>query len=76
MFKNIFEAVNPWNYIEKWLLEVGENIVLSSYWICIIGGLIGLILCLFGCKKGKSIATISPVIYIIIRILGAVILNV
>lgn len=76
MFKNIFEAVNPWNYIEKWLLEVGKNIVLSSYWICMIGGLIGLILYLFGCKKGKSIAAISPVIYIIIRILGAVILNV
>lgn len=44
MFKQIFEVVNPWNYIEEWLLGVGKNFVLSSYWICIIGGLIGLIL--------------------------------
>ncbi|WP_250673807.1 hypothetical protein LZ906_006845 [Paraclostridium ghonii] len=76
MFEKIFKAVNPWTYIEAWLLEVGKNIVLSSYWICLIGGLIGLILCLFECKKGKHIAMISPIIYIIIKILGSVILDV
>ncbi|XTR36622.1 hypothetical protein ACQQ2T_08630 [Paraclostridium tenue] len=76
MFEKLFKAVNPWTYIEEWLLEVGKDIVLSSYWICVIGGLIGLIFYLFGCKNGKRVASISPVVYIIIRILGAVILNV
>lgn len=75
MFEKIFKAVNPWTYIEEWLLEVGRDIVLSSYWICVIGGLIGIILYIFGCKKGKTVASITPVIYIIIRILGAVILG-
>lgn len=75
MFEKIFKAVNPWEHIEEWLLEVGKDIVLSSYWICLLGGLIGLILYLFGLKKGKDAAMISPVIYIIIKILGSVILG-
>lgn len=76
MLEKIFKAVNPWTYIEEWLLEVGRDIVLSSYWICVISGLIGLIMYLFGCKGGKQVSIISPVIYVVIRILGSVLLGV
>ena len=76
MLEKIFKAVNPWTYIEEWLLELGRDIVLSSYWICVISGLIGLIMYLFGCKGGKQVSIISPVIYVIIRILGSVLLGV
>lgn len=76
MLEKIFKAVNPWTYIEEWLLELGRDIVLSSYWICVISGLIGLIMYLFGCKCGKQVSIISPVIYVIIRILGSVLLGV
>lgn len=76
MLEKIFKAINPWTYIEEWLLEVGRDIVLSSYWICVISGLIGLIMYLFGCKSGKQVSIISPVIYVIIRILGSVLLGV
>ncbi|MBW4863768.1 MAG: hypothetical protein KZY55_15600 [Paeniclostridium sp.] len=76
MLEKIFKAVNPWTYIEEWLLELGRDMVLSSYWICVISGLIGLIMYLFGCKGGKQVSIISPVIYVIIRILGSVLLGV
>lgn len=76
MLEKIFKAVNPWTYIEEWLLELGKDIVLSSYWVCAISGLIGLIMYLFGCKGGKQVSIISPVIYVIIRILGSVLLGV
>lgn len=58
------------------LSELLKDVIVSSQYICIIGGLIGLILYLFGLKKGKTVASISPVIYIIIRILGSVMLGV
>lgn len=63
--------------LEKFFkLNILQNLVLSSYWICLIGGVIGLILFVFGCQKGKKMAMVSPAIYIIIRILGSVILGV
>lgn len=76
MLEKFFESLNPMGMIVEWLKEIGKDIILSSYWICLIGGLIGLLLYIFGSKKGKDAAMLSPVIYIIIRILGAVILGV
>lgn len=76
MLEKIFKSLNPGEMIGKWLREIGKDIILSSYWICLIGGLIGLLLFVFGSKKGKDAAMLSPVIYLIIRILGAVILGV
>lgn len=76
MLKKIFESVNPWTYISECLVRLGEEIVLSSYYVCLICGLIGIILFLFGYKKGKNIATVMPGVYLIIRILGSVILGV
>lgn len=76
MFEKIFRDVNPWIHISKLLEEFFKDIVLSSYWICLIAGLIGLLLYIFGCQKAKSVSTIAPVIYIIIRILGSVLLGI
>lgn len=72
MLNKLFESLNPWEIIAEWL----KDIVLISYWGCLIGGLIGIILYVFGYKKGKSYPMVSIGMYLIIRILGAVILGV
>ena len=64
------------NQIEAVLYEIFKDIALSSYWICVIGGAVGLILYLFGLKKGKDYAFIAPAIYMIIRIIGGVLLGI
>lgn len=58
------------------LCRLGENILLSSYWVCLIAGLIGLILYIFGYEKGRKAPMLSIAIYLIINIIGRVILNV
>ena len=63
-------------YIEAIIIEIFKDIVLSSYWICLIGGLIGLVLYIFGCQKTKSAYMVAPVVYLIIRILGSVLLGI
>ena len=63
-------------HIEAIIIEIFKDIVLSSYWICLIGGLIGLVLYIFGCQRTKSAYMIAPVIYLIIRILGSVLLGI
>ena len=68
--------LSPMNWINSLLVCVGETIVLSNYWICLIGGMIGLILYIFGLKKGKEYAFIAPAVYMIIRILGGVLLGI
>ena len=67
---------NPISWLNTLLRYIGESIVLSSYWICVIGGMIGLILYIFGYEKGKKYPLISIAIYLIINILGTVILGV
>ena len=64
------------NQIEAVLYEIFKDIALSSYWICVIGGVVGLILYLFGLKKGKDYAFIAPAIYMIIRIIGGVLIGI
>ena len=68
--------LNPENWVNSLLRSLGEGIVLSSYWICVIGGMIGLILYIFGYEKGRKAPLLSIAIYLIINILGAVILGV
>jgi hypothetical protein len=63
-------------HIEAIIIEIFKDIVLSSYWICLIGGLIGLVLYVFGCQKTKSAYMIAPVIYLIIRMLGSILLGI
>ena len=68
--------LNPISWINSLLTYIGETIVLSSYWICVIGGMIGLILYIFGYEKGKKAPMLSIAIYLIINIIGRVILGV
>ena len=70
------DFINPMNWLNSFLRSLCEGIVLSSYWICLIGGLIGLILYIFGYEKGKKAPLISIALYLIINILGRVILSV
>ena len=67
---------NPINWVNSFLHSLGEGIVLSSYWICVIGGMIGLILYIFGYEKGRKAPMLSIAIYLIINIIGRVILGV
>ena len=76
MLERFFKSFNPMELIQEWLLSVTETVVLSSYWICVISGVIGLLLYIWGWEKGKDVAMITPAIYIIIRILGSVVLGV
>lgn len=62
--------------IHEILVELFEDVIFSSYYICLIGGMIGLILYIFGYKKGKNYPLISIAIYMIINILGRVLLGV
>ena len=70
------DFINPISWLNSLLTYIGESIVLSSHWICSIGGLLGLILYTFGYEKGKKAPMLSIAIYLIINILGRVILNV
>ena len=68
--------LNPINWVNSFIRSLCEGIVLSSYWLCLIGGLIGLILYVFGYEKGRKAPLISIALYLIINIIGRVILNV
>ena len=70
------DFINPISWLNSLLTYIGESIVLSSYWICLIGGLIGLILYIFWYEKGRKAPMLSIAIYLIINIIGRVILNV
>ena len=76
---NFLEYINPINWakagIDMALVSLLESLVSCSYWMCIIGGLIGLFLYIFGYEKGKNYPFISIGIYLIINILGAVIIG-
>lgn len=41
------------NKVDQIIKEISEDFIMSSYWICLIAGLIGIILFLFGYKKVK-----------------------
>lgn len=69
-------SLNPMSWINELLTYIASGIVLSSYWICLIGGLIGLILYIFGYRKGKNYPLISIAMYLIINIIGRALLNV
>lgn len=58
------------------ITEMVREVVVSSKWICLLAGMIGIILFLFGYKKGKNIATIMPGVYLIIKILGGVLFGI
>lgn len=65
------------NKINEFLIRFGSECLETLSIVCydwlVIAGLIGLILYIFGWKKGKDIGFIMPAIYIIIKILSKVI---
>ncbi len=63
------------NGIDKILISLLDGLVTSSYWICLIVGLIGMLLYIFGYEKGRNYPFISIGLYFIINIIGSVILN-
>ena len=63
------------NGIDKILISLLDGLVTSSYWICLILGLIGMLLYIFGYEKGRNYPFISIGLYFIINIIGSVILN-
>ena len=67
---------NPIEWLNTLLNYIGTSIVSSSYWICIAGGLIGLLLYIFGYEKGKNYPLISIGLYLIINIIGRALFNV
>ena len=63
------------NIFDKFMdgfMAVGDTVIMNidkySNQACLIIGLVALILAIFGYDKGKKIATLSPVVYIIIQI--------
>lgn len=68
------------NKINAFLYQFGmeclETLALVSFKLLLVIGLIGLILAIFGSEKGKKIAALSPVIYVIIQILAKVVCHV
>ena len=59
-------------HIEAFIIELFKDIVLSSYYICLIGGLIGLVLYIFGCQKTKSAYMVAPVLLFLLLLLGII----
>lgn len=56
------------------LLEwIATGIIDSSYWICLIAAIIGVLLYAAGVKKAGKYASVSLVIYVLLEILGVVI---
>lgn len=53
MLEKFFKSLNPLDMIQEWLIKISETIVLSSYWVCVIAGVIGLVLYIWGLKKAK-----------------------
>ncbi|MBQ9011967.1 MAG: hypothetical protein IJ094_00020 [Bacilli bacterium] len=68
--------LSPGDWINEVFKYVGTTVVLSSKWVCLISGIIGLILYIFGYEKGKNYPIISIAIYLIINIIGGAIFNV
>lgn len=61
---------------QEFLKGIVTSMLDASYDICLIIGLIGLILYIFGYRKGKNYPLISTAMYLIINIIGRALLNV
>lgn len=56
-------------FLAQFTLECLETISIVSYDILLIGGLIGLILYVFGWKRGKNVCFLFPAVYMILQII-------
>lgn len=63
-------------FIGQFTVECLETFALVGYDWFVVAGVIGLVLWIFGSERGKKMATLSPVIYIILQILSKVLCHV
>lgn len=66
MFNAIFDG-----FMDKFIITgdvIIQNIDKFSFEACFLVGFVALILAVFGFKKGKKIALISPAVYVILQI--------
>ncbi|MGL5714159.1 MAG: hypothetical protein ACRCXT_08575 [Paraclostridium sp.] len=76
--KTAFDTVNPFAMLENWiktnfceLIDATLQFINDiSFNTCLIVGMVALILYVFGWNDCKKWATLSPVIYLLIRIIG------
>ncbi len=73
-----FGWIEDWihGWFEKTMHTTLQTISDVSFNACLLVGLIAFILYIFGWEKGKKIAIISPVIYILIKIVGELVFGV
>ncbi len=77
-FMNTIESIQNFsitNWIGGLLKELLQSTMYVSAEVCIIAGLIGAILFIFGWKKCRSVPFVSYAIYLIIQIIGGVLLG-
>lgn len=75
---------NVFGWIENWVNGWFEQSMHSflqlvsdlSFNTCLIVGMVALILYIFGYDKGKKVATLSPAIYLLIKIIGNIVFGV
>ena len=59
-------------FIGQFSAEALETLALAGYDWFVVAGVIGMVLWIFGSERGKKMATLSPVLYVIIQILAKV----
>lgn len=80
----IFDSLNPFHGLEQWITDNFCKLVDAtlqfisdvSFNTCLVVGMVALILYVFGWDDGKKWATLSPVIYLLIKIIGNLVFGV
>lgn len=74
----LLDSLNPFKGLEQWIIDNFCKLVDTtlqfindiSFNTCLVVGMVALILYVFGWTDGKKWATLSPVIYLLIKIIG------
>lgn len=75
MFGYLIEVLGIKKSIANTIMSVLEAFLLMSGDVCLIVGLIGMILYMYGSKRFKNAAMLAWIINLIIQIVGGVILH-
>lgn len=76
--KTAFDTINPFIMIEEWvknnfceLMDTALHFINDiSFNVSLVVGMVALILYVFGWTDGKKWATLSPVIYMLVRLIS------
>lgn len=73
------KSFNPFKYFEEsaidFILELLNISLEISASVCLIGGLVGAILCIFGWEKGKKAPLLFWGIHMLIKIIGGILIG-